>query len=604
MSFIFSLGTIFIPYKFKKYTFFSSVLSSIIAFLLLILAFILFDFSLKNIFLNSSTIQPFIYRIAASWASYEGSIMLWLGLLSLVSFFYIYFFPMDTRIDSYRITIISIVKSFFSGFIYFAVNIFEKFQNKPSEGLGLNPVLQDFALAVHPPLIYLGQVTYIVLFTNGYLLLFFPDFRKKILLISKFFLNFGLFFLSLGIGLGSWWAYREFGWGGFWFFDPVENISLLPWLCGICLYHFLVITIKSDKYLRSSICFSILSFLLVLYSIFFIRSTIISSIHSFAFNNNSASYLLLVSIIMTILSIVVFMLKKDNVTFYQIANIQEKYVLFANILWCLSLISLLIGIIYPIYIKCFYNLEIMIDPEYYITIFIPIFIPIVIIGAITPQIMNAKYSKYLFYLILITITTFIVNKFIKLNLIECLLVFASSYLLIQTLDFFFVVINPIKNKIDMRRLALFVGHLGFGILVLSITLNTILSTETQFIGKIGDVVDNKNFTIKLEDIKFSKSYNYYQQIVIFSVYDKYRNNYVLLQPENRLYKIENALSYEASIYSYFFYDLYAILNKIEDGIIYAEIYYKPFISIIWFSVALIAISFIISLLKGNKFIKF
>ena len=279
---IFSIATsilaIFVKKQAKPYIFWTSSSAIIICFLLLVFAFISSDFSVKNVFLNSSTIKPLIYKVAGSWASHEGSILLYTTMLSFISSVYVKITKYETNTKNLQIAILAFVQTLFLFFIYFTSNPFDNFKFVPDQGLGLNPVLQDKALSIHPPLLDMGYVTYVTIYVNAILLLLKLKDRKVIIKKSLHISSLALLLLTAGIGLGSWWAYRELGWGGYWFFDPVENISLMPWLAGIALHHFLIITDKSGKFFHWSVLTSFLSFLLTLYGLFFVRSGIISSV--------------------------------------------------------------------------------------------------------------------------------------------------------------------------------------------------------------------------------------------------------------------------------------------------------------------------------------
>lgn len=599
LSMAFSFLAIVTKARIKFFSFTIGSLSPIMAFLLLIIGFIISDFSLKNVFFNSSNLQPLIYKIAASWASHEGSILLWVSLIGMVSLIYVYYFRLSSELNEYRIVILSFINILFCSFTYFTSNPFDKLSFIPTEGLGLNPVLQDVAISIHPPLLYLGYVSYIILFTNACLVLMYPTEKTDVLQISYKASSFALATLSCGIGLGSWWAYRELGWGGFWFFDPVENISLLPWLCGIALHHFLVVTIKEGKYLRFSVCFSILVFLLTLYGIFFVRSGIVSSVHSFAFSPERGMYILLICLVITILGIFLFIYKQGKLKNNSHTNLIQKTILTGNILWFFALITLLIGIVYPIYFSYFYKIDIAIDPEYYNTVFISLMIPLLILASLAPHLLEKHIRKNIIYFILSVLVTFFITKNTSFSIISASILFTSIYLIIQMIDFLFIKTNYFCYWPNINNIIVFLGHLGFGILALSITLNIIFSSNLEFIGGVNHQVNSDTLTVKLENIKFADGKNYFRQIAEFSVQDKY-TNVVYLKPENRLYKVKNVISSEADIYSYLTHDLYAVLTKVDGKIIHAHLYYRPFISFIWFSIFLIFIPFILICFRKNN----
>ena len=583
-SLIASFGAILFKNKLKIIFFYLGNSTLIIAFFILMLAFIVSDFSIKNVFLNSSSLLPLIYKISACWASHEGSMLLWLALLSIVGFVYIYHIDLTLELREFAIIILAFIQILFISFIIFTSNPFEAFSFTPLQGMGLNPMLQDMALSIHPPLLYLGNVSYVVLFVSGCLLLYKPKESNKILKSAKVFSSFALMTLSSGIGLGSWWAYRELGWGGFWFFDPVENISLLPWLAGIALHHFLIISKRNGSFMRWTISLSLSSFLLSLYGTFIVRSGIISSVHSFAFSPERGLYILSICVVITLLCSIWFVIRNrylqrvDSVLFY------ERIILIGNILWIAALISIVIALVYPIYCSFVLDVEIVIDPEYFTSVFIPIFIPILLFTAITPIIVQKFHVLTIALVLMSAVISFILSFWVEFGVISASISFSAIFLMLQTVACIFV-IPPY-----CRKYSLFLGHFGFGLLALSILLNSLLSQEIDFIGKVGGEVSSQGMLVKLDDIKFTDGVNYYRQIAVFRIEDK-NGNIMILKPENRLYKVENTLSQEVDIYSFLFYDLYAVLSRVDNKTIHAKIYYQPCISFIWFSVFIISAGF-------------
>ena len=605
---VFSIATsilaIFTKRSIKAYIFWISSLAVITAFLLLILAFITSDFSVKNVFLNSSTIKPLIYKIAGSWASHEGSMLLYVSMLSFISSLYIKVVNYQGNTRNAQITILAFIQILFLFFIYYTSNPFDNFKFAPEQGLGLNPVLQDKALSIHPPLLYMGYVSYVTLYVNAILLLLIPKERTTLIKDSLRLSGFALIMLTAGIGLGAWWAYRELGWGGYWFFDPVENISLMPWIAGISLHHFLLVTNKSRKFFYWSVITSFVAFLLTLYGLFFVRSGIITSVHSFAFSRERGFYLFVICSILTFLAFAAFIVRKkenhtgskDNVA--SVLTIRDKAIMVGNILWITALLSLFIAVIYPIYQSFFYENNVAIDPEYFHQIFIPIFIPLMLIAAIIPYLNNHQsFSRKLIHLLIPFLITLVICHYIpKPSIINTAIIFASTLLMIQMTNLFLIESNYFQKSLTPRKLSLIIGHLSLGLLAFSISINVLFSKEIEFIGKTGESVSDEFFLVKLDNIRFSNTEVYYRQTAEFSVQDN-NGNVVILKPENRLYKIENTLSQESDIYSYLTHDMLASLSKVNGNTIHAIIYYKPMIWFIWLSLFLIAGSFVIYITK-------
>ncbi|MCC8418006.1 MAG: heme lyase CcmF/NrfE family subunit [Rickettsia endosymbiont of Bryobia graminum] len=573
-----------------------SFISTLLAFLLLVYGFIISDFSIQNVFLNSSTLKPLMFKIAASWASHEGSILLWLCLLQSVGFSYVFLLNYYQLNQDCKIAIIitSSIYILFSIFIYFTSNPFIGLSFKPAQGLGLNPMLQDIALIIHPPILYLGYVSYLAPFTIACTILLKSKIEYTDLKIIKLFANVGILFLTSGIALGSWWAYRELGWGGFWFFDPVENISLLPWLTGIILYHSIIITIKYQKMQSWVIYISIITFLTAIFSTFLVRSGLITSIHSFALSQERAIYMLVIFTIIAIPTLILMVMKSKMLDISMVTNdlipsSQSKFVIIGG--WCflISFMVLLYATSYPIIYDILYQESITIKEKFFINNFVIFLIPTILLAGLSKAI-----KKNIAILIISLIITVISSTKILYGFISAIVTMFSVFLIMQNCYSF------LKKSGKKLNIAKILGHLGFGLLALSIVLNSVLQSEIDFIGKIGDKTETENFIVTLKDIRVSAAQNYYRQIAEFWIEDKKKNNLTILTPENRLYIIEQQLSQESNIYSYLTYDLYAVLNQIDGKTIHAKIYYKPMMSLIWISIMLIAGGFLIGIFNGKE----
>ncbi len=593
------LAVITASYRAGTLFFYFSWLSTLLSFLLLVCGFIISDFSIQNVFLNSSTLKPLGFKIAASWASHEGSILLWLCLLQTIGVIYIALFnSRPARV--YHIIVLALIQILFNSFIYFTSNPFDSLSFRPTQGLGLNPMLQDIALIIHPPILYLGSVCYVAPFTSACVMLLTSNLDSANLRAIKIFSNLGIIFLTLGIALGSWWAYRELGWGGFWFFDPVENISLLPWLSAISLHHSILVTIKSERMKNWTITLSLLTFLLVVLSTFLVRSGLITSIHSFASSAERAIYMLAIFAIIAISSLVLLLVKGQNITQPDSIGLdrhqfKHKLIVWGSIFFLTALVVLLCSTIYPIVYSLLYQESVTISERFFINNFIIFIIPTVLLAGIAQT--NHIRRQQLIILACSFAITFISSYQIQYGFISACAVIFSLFLIIQNCYYVLTKSNFFRTKLK-ANIAMILGHLGFGLLVLTITVNSLLQSEVDFIGKVGDKVLAKGFEVTLKDIRVSSAQNYYRQIAEFWIQDQ-QNNITILKPENRFYIIEKQLSQESNIYSYLTYDLYAVLSKIDDDVIHAKIYYKPMMSLIWLSIILIAGGLLIGLFSRS-----
>lgn len=580
-------------FSLSKKLFFAACCFSIVSFLVLVLGFVTSDFSIQNVFFNSSTLKPLIFKISAAWASHEGSMLFWLSLLSLICMTYVFIIS-TPQIAKIQLRILASIIFLFSSFIYFTSNPFLALSFTPLEGLGLNPALQDMALAIHPPILYLGYVSYIVLFTNAIIILLKNNdeiLKLELLKISKVFSGFGLLTLTLGIGLGAWWAYRELGWGGYWYFDPVENISLMPWLTGIALHHSLLLSLNHNKALNWTLSLSIISFLLTILGTFLVRSGLLTSIHSFNSSEGRAIYLFVIFLIIALPS-TGLLLVKYRIQETMRSSFSVKGIMLGNIIWTSSTIVILAATLYPIIYSYLFDESISLDLKFFVSAFLPLIILVLFTaGSFSSQ----HFSNNILVILAISLVlTIISTKLIKHNYISAFAFLGAIYLIIQTISLFIVKSNFFRQKLSLSLSSMIFGHLGFGMLALSITLNCLLQKEFEFTGPVGSSKIYDRFEIDLKSIRLADGPNYYRQITEFWITDNDKK-VTILKPENRYYKIEKTLSQESDIFSYLTHDLYAVMNRIDENIVHARIYYRPFISFIWLSICVMVASFGLSL---------
>ena len=297
----------------KKLSFFSFLLI-ITSFLILIFNYINSDFSILNVYNNSHTNKPLIYKISGAWGNHEGSLLMWLSILSIYGLVFISLINKVPRSFSFKVLLtLGIVNIGFIGFTIFTSNPFLRVFPIPEEGLGLNPVLQDPGLAFHPPLLYLGYVGLTIPFSFSIAALLEGKVTSRWAQLVRPWILASWIFLTLGITLGSWWAYYELGWGGWWFWDPVENVSLLPWLLTTALLHSVRVTEKRDRLKSWTILLAILSFSLTLLGTFIVRSGLLTSVHAFASDPARGIFILSFLIFITAGSLLLYAVKLDKI---------------------------------------------------------------------------------------------------------------------------------------------------------------------------------------------------------------------------------------------------------------------------------------------------
>ena len=572
----------------------------IISFLTLIYAFVTSDFSNETVYNNSHTTKPLFYKISGTWGNHEGSLLLWLLVLTI--FLFIFTVESKNLSQRYRTLTLFFQQIIIFGFLLFILFTSNPFSNLfpiPNEGTGLNPILQDPALAIHPPILYLGYVGTSIIFSSALAAIISGSINKSWASHIKKWVLVSWVFLSIGILLGSIWAYYELGWGGFWFWDPVENVSLMPWLCLTALLHTIFTLEKRDIFHSWAVILSITTFSLSMSGTFLVRSGILNSIHTFANDPSRGVFILCFLFILIFLSILIYFfyqktIKENSTKPYLISK--ETAVLLNNLFMMFFLSVVLIGTVYPIFLEVINNEKISIGPPFYHKLLIPFLIPFLFFMAIGPNIkwINDKIGKINFtqvsiFIISIIVSYFFVKKYGVSYLLSLPLFILSIFLFFITIkDFFGKKIN-ISQKIS---------HFGFSLLILSILLNGVLSKEFSSNMKVGDERKFLNKTIKFESIKVIKEQNYQSLIGEFNIKDE--NNSLSLKPELRIYDQPQTITSEADISSTIFSDNFLVFNVLKnDGFYNVRYQIKPFMIWIWISVILISFGGLISLKKKN-----
>ena len=571
----------------------------LISFISLIYSFVVSDFSNETVYNHSHTTIPLFYKIAGTWGNHEGSLLLWLFVLTLFIFLFIIF---STKQPSkYRLLSIFFQQIIICGFFLFLLSTSNPFNflfPVPSQGLGLNPILQDPALAIHPPILYLGYVGSSVIFSASLASLVEKNINSEWANHIKKWIQVSWLFLTIGILLGSIWAYYELGWGGFWFWDPVENVSLMPWLCLTALLHTVIVLEKRHQLKTWIIILSIATFTLSMSGTFLVRSGILNSVHTFANDPERGIFILIFLFLLVILSLLIFFIfqEKENLTprkFFLVSK--ETSILINNWFMMYFLSVVLIGTIYPIFLEVLVDEKISIGPPFFNKLIIPflsIFLIFMSVGPnlnwIKDNLKKINFSKITLFLMSITITFIIVNKTSSEILFISIIGGASLYLLLTTLRELF------KKKYNISQV---ISHSGFALFVLSILFNSLFSSEISSNMKIGEELIHNKEQIKFLKVSTFEKKNYKSIIANFKITDE-KSNTIFLFPEIRIYNQPNILTSEADIKSNIFYDKFIVVNLLKGNEIFNIRYQtKPFMIWIWISVCLVSLGGMLNLIK-------
>ena len=571
----------------------------VVSFLGLIISFINSDFSNETVYNHSHSTKPLFYKISGTWGNHEGSLLLWLLVLTL--FLFLFLLKSKDQNKKYRILTLFFQQIIIIGFFIFLLktsNPFSYIFPTPVEGLGLNPILQDPALAIHPPILYLGYVGSSIIFSSTLAAAVLNKINKEWATHIKKWVLLSWIFLTLGILLGSIWAYYELGWGGFWFWDPVENVSLMPWLALTTLLHCLLVLEKRFLLTSWVVILSISTFTLSMCGTFLVRSGILNSVHTFANDPERGLFILifLFSLIFLSLFIFFFFHKFENKNMNQLFWLsKETSILVNNWFMMYFLTVVLIGTVYPIFLEVISSEKISVGPPFYHKLIIPFLIPFLFMMAIGPKLKWIKsdllIKKRLVVLFLISFLLsllLVINLNIDILINSILLTFAFYLFFISLRDFF------IKKKLSLSQNF---AHFGFSLLILSILFNNILSKEIITNLKVGEIYKSEKFEINFENIGQVEKKNFKEIIGKFYIKDS-EGNIEILNPGLRIYNQPNIVTSEADIKVNLFEDKFITMNYVPNQD-YFNIRYqiKPFMIWIWFSVLLITFGGIISVFK-------
>jgi len=571
----------------------------VVSFLGLILSFVNSDFSNEIVYNNSHTTKPLFYKISGTWGNHEGSLLLWLLVLTL--FMFLFLIKSKEQSKQYRILTLLFNQIIIIGFFIFVIrtsNPFNFIFPVPKEGLGLNPILQDPALAIHPPILYLGYVGSSIIFSSTLAATSLNYISKEWAKHIKQWVLLSWIFLTLGILLGSIWAYYELGWGGFWFWDPVENVSLMPWLALTTLFHCILVLEKRLALTSWVVVLSISTFILSMSGTFLVRSGILNSVHTFANDPQRGLFILIFLFCLIFLSLFIFFFfhkvkNKNSNSFFWLSK--ETSILINNWFMMYFLSVVLIGTVYPIFLEVVSSEKISVGPPFYNKLIIPFLVPFLLAMTIGPKLKWIKSDlQNRTYLIISLIISILLSVFIIKNLnvnflVNTVLVTSALYLFFSTFRDFFV--KKYKN------LSQNISHFGFSLLILSILFNNIFSTEIITNLKIGETFENENLKINFENIKQKDEKNFRAIIGKFNI-ENLNGDIEILQPELRIYNQPNIVTSEADIKTNLLKDKFMTMNLVQNQD-YFNIRYqiKPFMIWIWFSVLLITFGGLISLFK-------
>ena len=562
------------------------------AFFSLMFAYVVSDFSILNVYQNSHTAKPLLYKITGVWGNHEGSMLLWVLVLVFFGFLISRY---DKRLDlpykTLTLSFQSLITFIFLLFILLSSNPFIVISPTPVNGQDLNPLLQDPGLAFHPPNLYFGYVGLSIVFSFTMARFYKGSFDASWAKLIKPWVLLSWSFLTLGISLGSWWAYYELGWGGFWFWDPVENASLMPWLCATALLHSTLVLEKRNTLKKWTVFLAFLSFSFSLIGTFLVRSGIVTSVHAFASDPTRGVFILMICAFFIFSSFILLAKKADSIKEEKLISpiSKEGAIIFNNLLMIALLLTIFIGTIYPIFLEIFTGDQISVGPPYFNLTSTLIMGPAILIMSFAPMLnwkkddlfgLLSRLKTVLFLSLLVTFIFFYIN--FQGPIIALVGIFLAAWLFFGTLFNFFERTNYLKKfkYLNKPYLGMTIAHLGFAIFIAGITGSTLWKVEKIKTLKIGEQVLLNNYSLNFDKIKKIRGKNYIGHEAEFNLYKK--NKFIkTLKPQKRFYPVQEFPTTEAAIYSRGFSDIYIAMSEPVGNSWLFRFHFSPLTPWIW-----------------------
>ncbi len=580
-----------------------------LAMLILIINFINDDITVLYVREHSHYLLPILYKIGAAWGGHEGSLLLWCLILSAWTFAFIVFSGKNLPRSTYSIIImvLGLLNTGFITFLFITSNPFKQdFPETPIVGNDLTPLLQDPGLLFHPPALYVGYIGFAIPFAFAIAALFNGKLDKHWARLCKPWVILPWAYLSCGIVLGSWWAYRELGWGGWWFWDPVENASLLPWLSATALLHSLIVSEKRNVFKGWTLLLAIITFGLSLMGTFLVRSGILVSVHAFA--SDPARGVFLLSFLAMIIGIAFFLYAIKIKHFYQQPQFnlisRETALLTNSVVLLTAMATIALGTLYPIMLDSLNLEKISVGEPYFNIIITPIILFLLLMMGFAPHMHWGRQSiltlwKKLRMSMLLSIVLGITIPWMlgfKIYGLTCMGLALGIWVILSTAQFCLT----LTSHLTLHHLAMIIAHLGIAILVLGITINKSYSEERQVKLFLNEKTSLAGYELTFSKIDEIHKPNYHTQIATFLIHKNFKKAGTL-KAEQRVYLSHDQLFSKPGIHYNAFRDLYLTLGTLHtDGSWSIRIYYKPCVRWIWFGGFMLLLGGLITFLPIKK----
>lgn len=566
------------------------------------------DFTLEYVAAHSNSQLPTFFKVAATWGGHEGSILFWLFTLSLWLVAFAFFSRKNDRTFSAQtLSLLGLICLGFAIFILFYSNPFGRAFPAPSEGRDLNPMLQDIGLIFHPPLLYVGYVGFAVNFAMSISALIFNRSAQAIARAMRAWVLVSWLFLTLGIVLGAWWAYYELGWGGWWFWDPVENASLMPWLLGLALLHSLMVTEKQGMFSYWTILFSLLAFAFSVLGTFIVRSGALTSVHAFALDSSRGYVLLLIFFLLTVGSLSLFALRTNtNESAVKFPLISKTgAILGLNIVLTVATVSTFLGTFYPMLFQAMNWGSISVGAPYFNSIFLPL-LTLVLFAMAGTLCLNWFQSdkKRFFKRLLLLIPAAVIAYGMIWNALQndgaLRFHFFAYILLTLAIWVLFVTLWQNWEKVRLAYFGMILAHCGVAIATMGAVMSSYFGSELGV--RLAPQQSQQLGQFEFHYDRFSNEIgpNFTAEVAFFSV-SKQGKPYAEIVPERRYYDVRTMTMSEVGLDAGFWGDLYIVMgDNLGKGEFTFRLHYKPLIRWLWLGGILMALGALCSAINLKR----
>jgi cytochrome c-type biogenesis protein CcmF len=578
---------------------YAQLLLVLAAFVALTIAFVVQDFSVKYVADNSNSLLPMVYRYTAVWGSHEGSLLLWTLVLAVWNAAVAEFSRgLPPRVIARVLGIMGIVSLGFLSFLIFTSNPFERLLPAPLEGHDLNPLLQDFGMIIHPPMLYIGYVGFVVPFAFSVAALMDGEVDARWLRWTRPWTNVAWAFLTIGIALGSWWAYYELGWGGWWFWDPVENASFMPWLVGTALLHSQAVTEKRGSFRGWTLLLAIAAFSLSLLGAFLVRSGVLTSVHAFAADPSRGSFILVFLGIVIGGSLLLYLIRAPRLQGGApfAAASRETLLLANNVLLTSAAGMVLLGTLYPLLADALGLGKISVGPPYFGLLFLLLMAPLILLlpfGPLTKwqRDQPSRVMRMLVPWALLSVVLGVIAYFTAPQgpLKTAAGIAASAWVLLGTLRFVWTRFQAKGSRFTPEMLGMTLAHAGVAVFLVGALLVEALSVQREIAMKPGQTVEVGCYAFRFEGVDQMRGPNYSSERGHIQVL---RGDKLLVQlnPEKRAYASGGQIMTEAAIRPGLMGDVYVAVGEALGNEAHAvRLHIKPFVRWIWLGAALMAL---------------